>query len=102
MNGNDRESSQLLRNVQNKWGWSAGQLCSLGHVDIAVCICKTTLTSIGHTGHKLDECSLIITQSPVDRHLTHEDCMLMGWGMNGARMQLEHRFEYGMIATDRA
>ena len=77
-------------------------MCSLGHVDIAACICKTTLTRVGHTRHNLDECCLIITRVLVDGQLIHGDYMLMGWEMNSARMQLECLFEHGMIAMDEA
>ena len=59
-------------------------------------------SSIGRTGHNLDEYHLIVTQSLVDGQLFHDDCMWMGWRMNGSRMQLEHRFECGMIAMDGA
>ena len=68
-------------------------MCSLSHVDIAVCICKTTLISIGHTGENLDEHSLITMQSSDDGQLFHGDCMLM---------ECQNAIEFGIIATDGA
>ena len=92
----------MFNKCSKQTGQSTCQSCSLGHVDIAACICKNTLTNVGYTGHNLDEHHLIITRPMVNGQPIHDDCMLMGWGMNSTRMQLEHRLKCGMITVDEA